>query len=316
VTGNLAYSFVDSVDSDTEITLSNFLSDNHFFASGDNYIICRGGLWYSFKFANAEFFAIDTRAKRDPNNTPYGDMLDGRQFLGDDYYGNNNDHGGGLGSGHIQRDWLVDAVNNSNAKWKFILCELTFKHDEITNHDKWGDYDPNDDLRNYLKRNIISQNVIWLNADRHFAALDDASDENDPWPSANSSPLAKKRRGANPIGNWLVNGWSAEMSKNDGLEVTFGLIKVRNDHVTIKMFDGNGDIIHNGIQNLSMTIPEKSSSVSTSSGGGGGGGGGCLIATIAEKSFLIKQLSIFVLFLCIVLIAIACTFNRLKNKTN
>ena len=40
----------------------------------EDFLIKRGGLNYSFTYANAEFFVIDTRYKRDPNNTTDGDM--------------------------------------------------------------------------------------------------------------------------------------------------------------------------------------------------------------------------------------------------
>jgi len=165
--------------------------------------------------------------------------------------------GGSVGSsGHVQRDWLVNALNGSTAKWKFIVCELPFLHDVVKNNDKWADYDPLNALRDYLKNHIAANNVVWLNADRHFAALDDGSHPNDPWPSVNASPLHCNERQMQPVcGTWLVDGYEAAFDHDHGCEGAFGLVKVRSGNVTIELRGPDGMLINNSVTDLTMTVP-------------------------------------------------------------
>lgn len=241
VTGREAWAIIESVDSDTQITLSDVLSRGEIFSNTDKYRIKRGGLWYKFKWGNAEFFMVDTRYKRDPNGTINGDMLDGRQYGA----GMLADSGGGLSNGHIQRDWLVQSVNNSTARWKFICNEMPFKHDEVQSQDKWGDFDPNDAQYTYLKQNITAINVIWLAGDRHFAALDDASQANDPWPVVLPGPAYPVPHEA--TGFYKVNGLDSVYDKTHELNfMSFAIIEVGRDSVTVSIYDTKGNLINNG----------------------------------------------------------------------
>jgi hypothetical protein len=315
-TGTRTYSFVKSVDSTTQIMLSQSLGEGQSFADGVGYHIHKGGLWYKFRCGNAEFFVIDTRYKRDPNGTPGGDMLDGTRFgsppkvLGTstdeqpyrliddsaDFTSSVNqgdvvmnmtmrtyalvtnidsafevslnedvmkagqayavfESGGTVGgSGHVQRDWLVSSVNSSYAKWKFIVCEIPFLHDEAVSQDKWADYDPLDALRGYLVNHITADNVVWLSGDGHFAALDDASHGDDPWPSVSCANLSCSY-GNDPRGTWLVNGQSAEFSADDGAKGGFSVVRVRSDHVEVQAYKPDGSIAMSGPINLTMSIP-------------------------------------------------------------
>lgn len=266
---NQAYSFVDSI-TNTGISLSQNLTSTRTgeieqtFEAGDKYEIWRSCLYYKFEVGNADFFVLDTRSKRDPNNTPYGDMLDGRQFLGENNNSVNSDKGGGSKPGHLQRDWLVNNINASTKKWKFIISEIPFKHDEDTpqdyyefqKHDKWGEYDPHDDQRNYLKDNITAEGVIWLCADRHFCGLNDASHEEDPWPEVLASPLCYLGEPVmpSPQGSWIFNGENGIFAGPDGLRSGFGIVKVRSDQVTIELFNNDGSLINNGHQDFTMTV--------------------------------------------------------------
>jgi hypothetical protein len=160
------------------------------------------------------------------------------------------------GSGHVQRDWLVTSVNGSTAKWKFIVSELPFLHDEDKASDKWADYDPLDALRNYLMSHITAENVIWVGADRHFSALDDGSHPDDPWPSV-ACANANCSSGSDPTGSWLVNGQIAEWSADDGALGGFVLMKVGSDQVQIESYNPDGSLMNNGIMDLTMTVPSS-----------------------------------------------------------
>jgi len=265
-----AYSFVDRLGN-RELRLSQDLiltstgETGPAFEPGDGYAIWRSCLYYTFTVGDAEFFILDTRSKRDPNNTVDGDMLDGRKFLGEGHNGSDADPGSGSRAGHLQRDWLVGRINRSTKTWKFILCELPFKHDEIADpdfyenmkNDKWGDYDPNDDLRTYLMNAIDPGGVLWFGADRHFSGLDDASHPADPWPEVAASPLCYlgSRFMPSPQGTWRLRGQCGSYAEAEGLRSGFGIVKVRSDHVIVELYNHDGTLMNNGAQDLTMTVP-------------------------------------------------------------
>jgi hypothetical protein len=79
------------------------------------------GLYHSFTIGNAEFFFLDNRSARSPNNEAfYYDSTDvsfpwefspppGHTILGTE-----------------QMQWLLNGLENSTAKWKFLLSGTTF----------------------------------------------------------------------------------------------------------------------------------------------------------------------------------------------
>jgi len=174
-------------------------------------------------------------------------------------------------AGHIQREWLIDAVNNSSATWKFIVSELTFLSDELTNNDKWADYDPVDAQRDYLKENIDVSNVIWLSADRHFAALNKDTDTDNPWPEAlcglfhcdDGDGAHNSSNGQLGKGSWSIDTtqaiWDASC-KPAAILGAFGYVTVSSGAVTIKLYDLAGNTINPyddcgvGVTDLTMTI--------------------------------------------------------------
>lgn len=113
-------------------------------------------------------------------------MLDGMMYGA----GTGADPGDGVAEGHLQRDWLVTQINASTAQWKFIVCQIPFKSDELNSDDKWGMYDPTDAQYDYLRTQITADNVVWLAADRHFAGMDDGETlATDPWPVILPGPM-------------------------------------------------------------------------------------------------------------------------------
>ena len=265
-----AYAFLDRLGN-REIRLAHDLirtstgETGPAFEPGDRYAIWRRCLYYAFTVGDAELFVLDTRSKRDPNNTVHGDMLDGRRFLGEGRNDCDTDSGSGSRAGHLQRDWLVERINRSAKTWKFILCEIPFKHDEVADpdyyehmkHDKWGDYDPKDALRTYLMNAIDAEGVIWIGADRHFCGLDDASHPSDPWPEVMVSPFCYlgPQLMPPPQGAWRLRGLCGSHAEAEGLRSGFGIVKVRGDSVTIELFNHDGTLMNNGDQDLTMTVP-------------------------------------------------------------
>jgi hypothetical protein len=130
---------------------------------------------------------------------------------------------------------------------------MPFKHDEVQNQDKWGDFDPNDAQYTYLKQNITAINVIWLAGDRHFAALDDASQANDPWPVVLPGPAYPAAHEA--TGFYKVNGLDSVYDKTHEFNfMSFAIIEVGRDSVTVSIYDTKGNLINNGTRYLTMRI--------------------------------------------------------------
>lgn len=187
-----SFGIIESVDklNPLQITLAEDLKagSDGLFEPGDNYRIGISALFHEFWYGDVQFVVLDTRYKRDPNGTEYNDMLDGRRYGA----GTGEDKSNGTAVGHIQRDWLLDTINNSNAKVIFVCCEIPFNDNETAATDKWADYEGkgnNQHLREYIVSNTVKKNVVWLAGDRHFAAINyDGSGEN-PWPEACASSL-------------------------------------------------------------------------------------------------------------------------------
>ncbi|MDY6836868.1 MAG: alkaline phosphatase D family protein [Thermodesulfobacteriota bacterium] len=186
-----------------------------------------------------------------------------------------------IAAGHVQREWLVQHVNNSAARWKFICSELPFLSDEMKSSDKWADYDPLDAQRDYLKSKITAPHVLWLCGDRHLAALNRDTSEDNPWPEAccglfhcnNGNYIHCSDDGLNGQGSWKVRGitaiWDGRCIPSPSDAVGgFGHVSVSSDAVTMTIYDQAGNPISPlcdcgiGVESLTMTIPLNEQQVS------------------------------------------------------
>ncbi len=83
----------------------------------------------------------------------------------------------GAGDPSGQTQWLVDGINHSTKRWKFVMVSTPFASGfDTSNNDHFGGYDSPDFVeRDYLNQQISGYNVIWLCTDKHFAAVDDST---------------------------------------------------------------------------------------------------------------------------------------------
>lgn len=155
------------------------------------------GIWQSFRFADAEFFVIDSRSQRSPNASAFNsegifDPPEGHSMLaGFDISGTN------------QMDWLINGLNNSTAKWKVIVSPVMFNpqyavflknslirtQPQLINDimDKWAGF-PGDieKVTGAIEQNNI-KNVIVISGDSHSSFIDDGT--NSVIPEIGSSNL-------------------------------------------------------------------------------------------------------------------------------
>lgn len=106
--------------------------------SADTQRIYRSARWGSL----AELFILDTRQYRDE---AAGTIL-----------------------GAQQRQWFLDALANSNARFKFVCTSVPFSSPAV---DKWGGYPADrDEVLKVIKQKRLN-GVIFLTADVHYAAV-------------------------------------------------------------------------------------------------------------------------------------------------
>ncbi len=177
---------------------------------GYNAVDTSQGLYHSFRYGNTEFFFLDNRSARSSNlEAFYYDSMDisfpwefsppaGHTILGAE-----------------QMQWLLNGLENSTAKWKFLLSGTTFNKSlkRVINvglgfqrntldiggnggtgmslatgfADAWPGFPADQDtLINFIRNNNI-RNVILLSGDTHTSAMDDGT--NSGIPEFNSSAM-------------------------------------------------------------------------------------------------------------------------------
>ncbi|CAB9502743.1 alkaline phosphatase [Seminavis robusta] len=113
------------------------------------------GLWYKFRAGDAELFVLDTRSRRDPNNsanTAAKSMLNG---------------GGGIPNDQLT--WLLNGLRQSSATWKIIVSSTggNLYARLNTSTDNWRSFPSEvNRIRNFLQSNRI-QNVVMISGDIH-----------------------------------------------------------------------------------------------------------------------------------------------------
>ncbi|MBI4772356.1 MAG: alkaline phosphatase D family protein [Chloroflexi bacterium] len=137
-----------------------------------------GGLWYSFRYAQAEIFMLDLRSQRDPDDLPDGpdkSMLDG----------------GGLPIG--QKQWLESGLLASTARWKFIVSSSVWNpHSKQV--DSWVLFQSEQqELVNFIQSNNIT-GVIIISGDLHSGgAIDNGTNSYFPDISVPTTNIRSQR---------------------------------------------------------------------------------------------------------------------------
>ncbi len=175
------------------------------------------GIWHRFRYAQAEFFMLDLRSQRDPNDTPDGPN---KSILGAD-----------------QKTWLKDSLLNSTARWRFLLSTVPF-NPTTKPLDGWGAFQTErTELIDFIQGNLIG-GVIVISGDIHSGgALDDGTNSGFPEISV---PHANMK----PPHCWTTQQpgiWSEGIIcgiDNPG----YGSITVTPDSVTLKVKGIDGDV--------------------------------------------------------------------------
>jgi alkaline phosphatase D len=156
------------------------------------------GIWQSFIFGDVEFFVLDMRSQRNPGEDAFDEQGNFNPPPGHSILAGYNI------SGVNQKEWFLNALKNSTAKWKVIVSSVLFNpaYTKVTEAasipedfswlrfdpaDKWAGY-PEDvnELLNTIKSNQI-KNVFIISGDTHSSFIDDG--ENSLIPEIGASNL-------------------------------------------------------------------------------------------------------------------------------
>ncbi len=137
------------------------------------------GCFFTFEWSDAQFFMLDNRYHRSPNNAP--DSTDKRMF------------------GKAQMQWLKDNLRSSHARFKFIVAGNQMLN-PLCFFEAFGHY-PHEqqELFDFLVREKIG-GVLFLSGDRHAGELIRYRHERSKhaWYDFTSSPLASGGSGYKP----------------------------------------------------------------------------------------------------------------------
>jgi phosphodiesterase/alkaline phosphatase D-like protein len=117
------------------------------------------GIWHRFSVGTmADFFVLDCRSQRDPNDE--ADGKDKSMFDGDNL----------MKEGQLQ--WLLNGLKKSTATWKIIFSSVVF-NSETKFKDGWMGFETERQrILDFIENNEIC-NVVVLSGDLHSGGIDD-----------------------------------------------------------------------------------------------------------------------------------------------
>ncbi|MBL4709084.1 MAG: alkaline phosphatase family protein [Flavobacteriales bacterium] len=200
-----------------EISLAAF---KDFWANPSYGIRGKPGITSQFSYHDLDFFLLDNRYYRSPNERETGK----REILGE-----------------TQIQWLIDALSNSKASFKIIAIggQLLSDAKVYENH---ATYEKERALLIDLIEKENLKNIVFLSGDRHKTELSEMKLENgNILYDFTSSPLASKAFDSNNEGNTLQVKGTHVATQN------FGTISLKGDlmerEMSLKTFDSNGKLI-------------------------------------------------------------------------
>ncbi len=183
------------------------------------------GIWQSFRYAQAEFFLLDSRSQRDNNRDPDGpdkSMLDG------DNLGENG-----------QLQWLKEGLRQSQARWKFIVSPSVWNV-TAQKPDAWSAFDyERTALLDFIRENGIA-GVVVISGDLHAGGIDNGSNAGLPDMLVPSPNLNWNQCGTGiSIGTWSEGTYMTDKGDCRG----YGLIRVLTnpDRVELVVKDDRGN---------------------------------------------------------------------------
>ncbi|RPI72967.1 MAG: hypothetical protein EHM47_07070 [Ignavibacteriales bacterium] len=212
------------------------------------------GIWQSFTFGDVEFFVLDMRSQRNPGDNSF------------DAEGNFNPPAGhsiiaGYNiEGENQKEWFLNALKNSKAKWKVIVSSVLFnpayaKTTEVDSlpkdiywlpsdaADKWAGYpeDVNSVLNTIIANNI--KNVFVISGDTHSSFIDDGTNSLIPEIGASNLDVNNSNLGIK-LRSLGLNIWNQGTYDEEGH--TYGRVRFffgEEDYALLEIINEKNDIV-------------------------------------------------------------------------
>lgn len=178
------------------------------------------GITSQFSYQDLDFFLLDNRYNRTPNKRKTG----AKEILG-----------------KLQIEWLIDALVNSKANFKFVVVGGQF----LSNAKVYENHANYEEERNYILELIEKEglkNIIFLSGDRHKTELSELT-----LPNGNTlydytcSPLASRAFDSKDEGNFNQVTNTHVATQNFGILTLSGKRDSRT--LTIKTLDSDGELI-------------------------------------------------------------------------
>lgn len=192
----------------------------HFWANQYYGIEKNKGIYSKFSYGDADFFLLDNRFFRSPNQRKTGD----RTILGEE-----------------QEAWLLDAIISSKANFKFIVMGGQFLNPAPV-YENYANYGNEVlEILNFIEQENLN-NIIFLSGDRHKSELSELELNNGAIVyDYTSSPLSAKAFDSFEEGNLLRVDSSHVGTQNFGLLEISGPADKR--VLRIQTIDKNGEVL-------------------------------------------------------------------------
>ena len=200
-----------------DITLQAF---KDFWANPSYGINNKPGITTSFVYQDVEFFLLDNRYNRSPNHRETGE----REILGKE-----------------QIEWLIDALMNSKANFKFVVVGGQVLSDAAV-YENHATYPEERDFLLELMEKEKLKNIVFLSGDRHKTELSQLKIKSGvTLYDFTSSPLASKAFDSKDEGN------NNQVEGTHVATQNFGTISVSGDKknrtLLLKTFDASGTLL-------------------------------------------------------------------------
>ncbi len=235
------------------------------------------GLWHKFTYANCDFFFLDTRSQRHPNEAAF--VPDGSGKL---VFKPGPEHrileGDPNIAGETQMDWLIRELTHSTATWKFVVTSVPFNPSysrsivelallfqgrpgldpvpvepeplpaafiAVQFSDMWGGFPHSVQKLVKAVADAGVENVIMLSGDSHTAAIDDGA--NAIFPEVMAGALDRTNSMEVALAqSFALNKWNrgGQTRERNNFNNHYGKITVMGrDSVRFEIIDEFGELI-------------------------------------------------------------------------
>ncbi|MCB9511162.1 MAG: alkaline phosphatase D family protein [Deferribacteres bacterium] len=228
------------------------------------------GIWHKFSFGNADFFIVDNRSQRAPNDEAFQRSAERHLLFRPDSAHLILQANPGI-DGELQMDWLIRELKESTATWKFIGSGTAFNPTFFRTVIEYALYLESAGFQLPISLSSIAkaaadgwagfpasvarlvkavsesgvENIIWLSGDTHTGAIDDGS--NSIFPEVMAGGLDRSNSRILALADLFgVSAWNqgGQNSETNNFNSHYGRITVfGEDSVRMELVDEYGALL-------------------------------------------------------------------------